>query len=118
MKDHVFRSLSSSFKRIPAKIVLQTVTASSMKVLGRVFLLVTLAGVTASHCFYMVHNMNWSAIPGHDFLSRTGAILDYKSHTLHIHKKITFEQNVHIASILWVHCSSILSPHSMNVIPL
>lgn len=54
-----------------------------------------------------------------DFMSHSGAILDYKSKPLNICKrKMPLEQNIHIGSGLRVRNSSVLYPRSMNVIPL
>lgn len=59
LKETVFRYFSASFEISQARVSLQIVSASSMKVIGKVYLPVTIAG-TVSRCFYVVFNMNRS----------------------------------------------------------
>lgn len=54
LKEVVFRHLSAFLKQ--DLVTLQIVTASSVKVFGRVYLSVTHDGVTVYQCFYIVHN--------------------------------------------------------------
>lgn len=87
-----------------------------MNVPGKVKLPVTITDAPTFHFSFVVRNMNRSAILGHDFLSSTRSAINYNSSALHIHnKKIHSEQDMQIASILFIKSNSLLFPHSLNI---
>ncbi|MCG8078877.1 MAG: DDE-type integrase/transposase/recombinase [Candidatus Thiodiazotropha taylori] len=111
------RRIYDNFKVKPKlqnkKALLQSVNGETLQVDGAVEMSFEIGGLTMSHLFYVVRNMNRNLILGRDWLLKNGVRLYFDLGCIRVHQTyIPLQEDIHVSSVVRAHNKTKIKPQT------
>ena len=111
MRRSVYNNLSNKPKLFKKNICLQSVSGQALKINGCVNLTFLIKGLTLTHTFVVVKDMNRNLILGHDWLKQNGVRMYFDLGFLRIDKTyVQLQEDIHISSVVRLRNKLVLKP--------
>ena len=111
MRRSVYNNLSNKPKLFKKNICLQSVSGQALKIDGCVDLTFLVKGLTLTHTFVVVKDMNRNLILGRDWLKQNGVRMYFDLGLLRIDKTyVQLQEDIHISSVVRLSNKLVLKP--------